>query len=258
MFSVVIVEDEKIIRDEIEQSTPWQALGLVVVGSAADGIEGEEIIEQTNPDIVITDIRLPGQDGLRMLEKCGIEHAIILSGHSDFHYMRKAIKLGVFDYLLKPFDDEDFEAALTSLIQKLLEEEAQMAALGTKKGHHTKIDLPLQVDNHIVNSAIQIIAKDYGKNIGLQETAATLHLSDSHLSRLFKEHTKINFLQYLQAWRVNSAIELLKDSRMNISMVSSLCGFPTPGYFTKIFRKFKGMTPSQFRDPQRQKTDDNL
>ncbi|MDD2296248.1 MAG: helix-turn-helix domain-containing protein [Sphaerochaetaceae bacterium] len=247
MFSVVIVEDEKLIRDEIEQSTPWHSLGLTVVGTASDGIEGEAVIRRTNPDIVITDIRLPGQDGLEMLETCVIEHAIILSGHSDFKYMRKAIKLGVFDYLLKPFDDEDFEAALASLVQKLHEEEAQIAALGTNKGH---IDLPLQVDNHIVNSAIQIIAKDYNKNMGLQETAAMLNLSESHLSRIFKEHTNINFLQYLQAWRINNALELLKDSRMNIGMISTLCGFPTPGYFTKVFKRFKGVTPSQFRDNQ--------
>ena len=106
-FTVIIVEDEDLIRSEIEQSTPWEKLGLTVVGSASDGLSGTDMIRQLNPDIVITDIRLPGQDGLQMLADCSVDHAIILSGHSDFSYMRSAIKLGVFDYLLKPFDDSE-------------------------------------------------------------------------------------------------------------------------------------------------------
>ena len=247
-FTVIIVEDEDLIRSEIEQSTPWEKLGLTVVGSASDGLSGMDMIRQLNPDIVITDIRLPGKDGLKMLADCSVDHAIILSGHSDFSYMRSAIKLGVFDYLLKPFDDSELEDALASLVRKLHDEEEEMAKLGKSRSDDAAIALPMYVDNHIVNSAIRIVADTYHKCIGLQETAALLHVSEGHLSRLFKEQTGINFLQYLNAWRVNRAIDLLKDPRMNITMVCTRCGFPTPGYFTKVFRRFIGMTPSQFRD----------
>jgi two-component system response regulator YesN len=78
--------------------------------------------------------------------------------------------------------------------------------------------------------------------------ADLLKVSESHLSRLFKEQTGINFLRYLQAYRVNQAITLLQDPRMNITMICTRCGFPTPGYFTKVFRKFMGSTPTQYRD----------
>lgn len=247
-FTVVIVEDEELIRAEIVESTPWERLGLTVVGSASDGLQGEELIKRLEPDIVVTDIRLPGLDGLQMLQRCAVEHAIILSGHSDFPYMRKAIKLGVFDYLLKPFDDEEFETALSSLAGKLQEEEQEMASLGSSRLEGAMIELPTRVGNHIVDSAITIIAQRFAESIGLQETAALLHVSEGHLSRLFKDLTGINFLQYLNAWRVNKALELLVDPRMNITMVCTRCGFPTPGYFTKVFRRFIGMTPSQFRD----------
>ncbi len=246
-FTVVIVEDEQLIREEILQSTPWERIGLQVVGSAADGIEGERIIRETEPDIVITDIRLPGQDGLEMLRTCAVEHAIILSGHSDFTYMRTAIKLGVFDYLRKPFDDEELEQTLISLVEALRQEEDEIASLGNTRTDGNRIELPVKVSNHIVDHAIRIIAHQYAKPIGLQETATHLNISEGHLSRLFKEHTGINFLQYLNAWRVNRALELLDDPRMNITMVCTRCGFPTPGYFTKVFRRFIGMTPTQYR-----------
>lgn len=247
-YTVVIVEDEELTRRELEQSTPWERLGLRLAGTAEDGIEGEDLIRKTDPDIVISDIRLPGQDGLTMLRRCATVHAVILSGYSDFTYMRAAIRLGVFDYLLKPVDDGELEASLASLVQKISEEEREMASIGRNRPNDSTIALPLHVENHMVDAAITIIAHRYAEPIGLQETALELHLSEGHLSRLFKEQTGINFLQYLNAWRVNRAIELLHDPRMNISMVCASCGFPTPGYFTKVFRKFIGMTPSQYRD----------
>jgi two-component system response regulator YesN len=247
-YTVVIVEDEDLIRNEIEQFTPWEDLNLTCIGTASDGMAGAELIRSENPDIVITDIRLPGQNGLEMLQSCRVEHAIILSGYSDFSYMRSAIKLGVFDYLRKPFDDEDLAEALSSLVEKLSLEEAEMASIGNNRERSLLIELPTRSGNHIVDHAITLITQRYADCIGLQETAAELSISESHLSRLFKESTGVNFLNYLQAFRVNKAIALLRDPRMNISMVCARCGFPTPGYFTKVFRKFMGMTPTQFRD----------
>jgi two-component system response regulator YesN len=247
-YTVVVVEDEELIRKEIERFTPWEALGLTLIGSASDGIEGTKLINTLNPDIVITDIRLPGRDGLEMLRECTVDHAIILSGHSDFSYMRSAIQLGVFDYLLKPFDDDELKSALSSLVDKLSSEEAEMASMGTNMVDDATIALPDHVGNHIVDHTIRLIRERYHECIGLQEMADLLKVSESHLSRLFKEQTGINFLRYLQAYRVNQAITLLQDPRMNITMICTRCGFPTPGYFTKVFRKFMGSTPTQYRD----------
>ncbi|WP_293893203.1 response regulator, partial [Sphaerochaeta sp. UBA5856] len=116
-YSVVFVEDEQIVREEIVSSIRWELLGLELVGTAADGMEGEQLIKRVEPDIVITDIRLPAQDGLAMLSHCPVNHAIILTGHTDFSYMKQAIRLGVFDYLLKPIDDEELEETLASLVK---------------------------------------------------------------------------------------------------------------------------------------------
>lgn len=257
-YTVVLVEDEQLICREIAQSTPWERLGLCLIGTASDGIEGERLIKETDPDIVISDIRLPGQDGLVMLNRCCVSHAIIISGHSDFPYMRKAIKLGVFDYLLKPVDDEEFEASLRSLVEKISEEEAEVERLRRNRHHDDSIELPGKVGNHLVDAAIDIIQERFNEPIGLQETAQALCVSEGHLSRLFKELVGINFLQYLNASRINRAIELLRDPRLNIAMVSSACGFPTAGYFTKTFRRFVGMTPSQYRDSQQTSIGENI
>lgn len=249
-YTVILVEDEKIVRDELATSIGWERLGLALVGTAADGLEGEAMIKKLDPDIVITDIRLPGIDGLTMLARCPVNHAIVLSGHTDFSYMKQAIRLGVFDYLLKPVDDDELETTLSNLVVKLREEDVDYERLRKTKNATGEelIPLPHSVNNHVVDNAIRFIATNYGKPVGLQEAATFLGLSESHLSRLFKEVTGLNFLQYLNAWRINKSVELMRDPKRNIGEIATSCGFPTPGYFAKIFKRFSGVTPTQYRD----------
>ncbi|MCI2076272.1 MAG: helix-turn-helix domain-containing protein [Sphaerochaeta sp.] len=249
-YTVILVEDEKIVRDELAASIGWERLGLALVGTAADGLEGEAMIKKLDPDIVITDIRLPGIDGLTMLARCPVNHAIVLSGHTDFSYMKQAIRLGVFDYLLKPVDDDELETTLSNLVVKLREEDVDYERLRKTKNATGEelIPLPHSVNNHVVDNAISFIATNYGKPVGLQEAATFLGLSESHLSRLFKEVTGLNFLQYLNAWRINKSVELMRDPKRNIGEIATSCGFPTPGYFAKIFKRFSGVTPTQYRD----------
>ncbi len=248
-YSVVFVEDEQIVREEIVSSVRWDLLGLHLVGTASDGLSGEKMIKELEPDIVISDIRLPGQDGLTMLSKSPVNHAIILTGHTDFSYMKSAIRLGVFDYLLKPIDDEELEESLASLVRKLQEEDKEYEELKSQKRTvHELIPLPKQANNHVINATIAFIKSAYSDPVGLQEAATHLDISESHLSRLFKEVTGLNFLQYLNAYRINQAAIMMKDPKLNISEIATNCGFPTPGYFAKIFKRFTGKTPSQFRD----------
>lgn len=250
-YTVVFVEDEQIVRQEIVESVQWERLGLKLVGTAADGLEGENLIKSLEPDIVITDIRLPAQSGLEMLAACPVNHAIILTGHTDFSYMKQAIRLGVFDYLLKPIDDEELEETLSLLIKKIQEEESDFETLRTKAGTKGElIPLPRNMGNHVIDATISYIGANYASPVGLQEAAAFLELSESHLSRLFKEVTGLNFLQYLNAWRINRSVELMVDPKKNIAEIALACGFPTPGYFAKIFKRFTGKTPTQFRDEQ--------
>ena len=127
MYSVILVEDEQLVRQELAATTPWEQLGLRLIATCGDGIDGENKIRLLDPDIVITDIRLPGQDGLTMLKHCQVPHAVILSGYTDFSYTRTAIQLSVFDYLQKPVDSGQLEETLSSLVEKIKGEEQDLA-----------------------------------------------------------------------------------------------------------------------------------
>ncbi len=242
---VIIVEDESLILKELILTIPWESLNLSVIGSAENGIEGEELIKEKDPDIVITDIRLPGKSGLEMLEAASVDHGIVLSGYTDFKYMQKAIRLGVFDYLQKPVDSDELITSLEKLRDMILSEESSRENLSENQD---SIKLPEGIKNHTIRMAIDFIYENYKEAIGLQDIAALTHVSENYISTLFREETGMNFLQFLSIVRINKALPLLKETSMNISEIASETGFPTPGYFTKIFRRFIGKTPTEYRN----------
>lgn len=110
MLSLLIADDEKVIRESLAECLDWAAIGIRVVGCCADGLEALEAILDDPPDIVMTDIKMPGLNGLDLIEKMqeidrNIEF-IILSGYREFDFAHKAIALGVRRYLLKPVSEE--------------------------------------------------------------------------------------------------------------------------------------------------------
>lgn len=125
---IVIVEDEVKIREGMGKMIR-SFTGHLIVGEAADGEEGLDMIRRFNPDLIITDIRMPKVDGLEMVRRLKQEknsaHIVILSGYSEFDYAKKAIHYGVDDYLLKPLSVEDVQEML-GRIQELLFKEREM------------------------------------------------------------------------------------------------------------------------------------
>ena len=243
-LKVVLVEDEEIVLRELENTINWESLGMEVVATASDGLEGEKKIRAYIPDIVVTDIKLPGKDGLKMIEDAAVTNGIILSGYTDFEYTKRAIQLGVFDYIEKPVDDNELINVLSKLRTRIDEEEKDIDSISSSG----MIKLKENVSNHSVSMAIEYINRNYAKQITLSDIARETKLSESHLSSLFKAETGINFLQYLNAVRINKASSLLRGTAMNISEIAAETGFPSPGYFTKIFKRFRNETPTEFRN----------
>lgn len=122
MIKVVIADDEMKVCQLICNLIDWKSIDMNIVGIANNGIEALELIKNHKPDIVITDIRMPGYDGLELI-KYGKEikediDFIIISGYSHFEYAKTAIKYGVIDYLLKPIKKDELLEILYKIIKK--------------------------------------------------------------------------------------------------------------------------------------------
>ncbi len=126
LYRILLVDDEEEVRKGIIRKMEWEKLGFEVAGDAENGAEALEKVEQLQPDVVMTDIRMPYMDGLtltkRIREKYPSIRILIFSGYDDFEYAQQAIKLHVTEYILKPVNEEELSEILTRVRENLDEE----------------------------------------------------------------------------------------------------------------------------------------
>jgi two-component system, response regulator YesN len=139
MLKVILADDEEIIREGICQCVDWEKLGYIVAGQAEDGEQALELVEAIQPDVIITDIKMPFVNGLEFVERIKEKNkdafVIIVSGHDEFQYAQKALKLGVYEYILKPVDPEyltDLLVAIREEYAKRLKEKNEVLVLKEK------------------------------------------------------------------------------------------------------------------------------
>lgn len=130
MNKVILVDDEMYFRKGLRNLINWEDCGFTVVGEAANGEDALNMIHDVNPDLIITDIRMPVLDGIGLIreaiEKKAVQSKfIIISGHSDFKYAQQALRYGVHDFVLKPIDQDEIEQTL-KLLSRTLEEQKKL------------------------------------------------------------------------------------------------------------------------------------
>lgn len=123
MYSVVIADDEQQLRQAMVEGVRWEECGFEIIGQAENGLEALELVEQLEPDLVVTDIKMPLMSGLELArnirESCPATQIVILSGYDDFEYAQLAIQYNIVRYLLKPLSASEMEAELHTIRQAL-------------------------------------------------------------------------------------------------------------------------------------------
>ncbi|MCR5217145.1 response regulator [Treponema sp.] len=137
MYSVFIVDDEPIVLDGIRSRIDWESNGFTFAGEAGDGEIALSMIHEIKPDILITDIKMPFMDGLQLAEEVKKSQPwikiIILSGHDEFDYAKKAISIGIQDYVLKPFTPEEILNSLNKAASEIDREKKQYSDISRMK-----------------------------------------------------------------------------------------------------------------------------
>ena len=245
MKTIVIVEDELRIRMGLARLIEKLDIGARVIGEASDGVEGLRLIRDLEPDIVITDIRMPRSDGLEMIRKAKemrlFPKFVILSGYAEFSYAQKAIQLGVTEYLLKPTTI----SAVRELFAKLIP--AKVAESTSEEG---------KAYSPVIRRMTEEIRMDYGKKLGLEVFADKYHVTPQYLSNLFTKETGSTFSEYLRQVRLEKAKELLLTTDMKVYEVACAVGYPDQKYFSKVFREYTQMPARQFAMLMREQKDE--
>lgn len=248
MKRVIIVEDEQIIRTGLKLTFDWAQHGCVVIGEAADGRDGLKLIKAHQPEIVITDIKMPDMDGLTMIKK-GLSDvqfvSLILTSHSDFEFAKKAIKMGVSDFLLKPLDHQELAQALNSAVQHLDSLTNISSKSTTVNPGPIGCEQSQPMTKH-VKEVVQYIHNYYNDKIILEDLVITTGMSATYLHRKFKEEMNTTINQYITFYRINKAIELMRQGEDHIYKIAEEVGFNDYKYFASVFKKKVKYTPTEF------------
>lgn len=240
MYRVMIIDDEKTLRNLLIKTIPWNEKGLIVAGEAASGIEAINTIDEVRPDIAFVDIEMPFMNGIEF-SKMAIERypklkILILTAFDNFNYARECIGVGVSAYLLKPIVRQDINSVLDDVVKKIDEERAQE--------NQSNDTAPLrQVKSDAIEEYLQRNYVD--ASINLTYVARQFGFNPSYLSRKFKEKSGISFIDYLTSLRIERACELAKAGEM-MYITAEKVGIPDPNYFGKCFKKYKGVSYSEY------------
>ena len=247
MYKIVVVEDEKRVRQGIIMGTDWSKINCIVMGEAEKGEEGVGIIRKCRPDIVITDIRMPRMMGIEMIEKVyelGLEPRVIfLTAYDDFAYAQQAVKLGAADYLLKPFKDGELETTIQKLIEKNRRDTER------KEQHNQELRLDAGDKSKYIMDAIAYVDENYANpNISVRAVADHLGISEGHLSHLFRKETDSTLMAFVTKRRMRAAMSMLQDYRHKVYEVAEQVGYRNITYFSATFKKYVGVSPSEYQD----------
>lgn len=123
MHTILLVDDEPVTRNGLKTLVNWAELGLKLIAEADDGSTALPLLQQLKPDILLTDVRMPGMDGLALAKEAQFLlpqlKTVFISGYSDVDYVRSALKMGAYDYILKPIDMNELHACLSKVVKRL-------------------------------------------------------------------------------------------------------------------------------------------
>jgi len=251
MKTILIVDDEPRTRQGIKRTLEAWSPGHYHFETLASAQEAMDWLESNEAVLLITDIRMPEINGLRLIEEINDKHpslfVIVISGYSEFEYARTALQYGVIDYLLKPID----KSKLTHAVEVALERNDQKQRIERmEKIVDTRLMSTSDENKQYsepVREAINYIEAHLEEPISLRELAEVSHMNANYFSVLFKEHTGLTFSDYLTRRRVQRAKELILGTTLTVNEISERVGYQTAKYFIKVFRKLEGMSPGQYR-----------
>ena len=243
MYSVFLAEDEPWALMTLKSLIDWNENGFVISGEADDGISAWERILRIRPDLILSDIRMPGLDGLSLLKKIREgrldTEVVFISGYSDFDYARTAIQYGCMGYLGKPVDEDELEECLERVRIKLQEKRGEENKEADEDGY--------QSENVLVKKIMSYIEENYNKGISQQKIAKEFGLSESYISNLIKKNTGKSYNEHILEARIRKAQEMLRMTNDSIEEIAEKAGYGDYFYFNKVYKKATGMTPAAYR-----------
>ena len=256
MIRLLIADDEMMEREALADIVMRRFEHEVTLEKVENGRKAADTAVLWEADLILMDIEMPGMNGLdaarAVLEQRPECKVIFITAYSLFQYAHEAVHLGACDYLLKPVDPDEVEAAIRRAIRQI-EAGRRLAELAPVEPEHPDADTdPAEEGESDRNALVMAHVRKYMEDnymfdLSLDSVSEILHISPAYLSAQFKKYQKMNFLDCLTELRINAAKELLTDPFRSAAEVASMVGYEDASYFARAFKKRTGMTPTQYR-----------
>lgn len=251
MIRVLIADDERLEREALADLVVRRFEHKAVIQTAENGRRAADTAILWEADLILMDIEMPGINGLdaarAVLEQRPECKVIFVTAYSLFQYAHEAMHLGACDYLLKPVDPDEAEAAIRRAIRQI-EAGRKLAELAPVAPEPAADTAEAEDRNALVMAHVRRYMEDnYMFDLSLDSVSEILHISPAYLSAQFKKYQKMNFLDCLTELRINAAKQLLTDPLRSAAEVASMVGYEDASYFARAFKKRTGMTPTQYR-----------
>lgn len=238
-IKLLIADDEDMIRNGLAKYIMLHTDRFDKIYLAENGQNAIDTIFRYKPDIMLLDVQMPLKNGIEVMqeaERAGIlPCTIILSGYDEFKYAQQALHYGAKDYLLKPSRSSDILKMLNDTAVELFgaPESAAVMDKGTK--------------NNFVEMAKEYMNENYYKDLTLMEVADKVSITAGYLSSLFSQKMDCTFIDYLNEIRIDHACTYLRQNYLKTYEIAYKVGFNDEKYFSKVFRKITGMSPSEYK-----------
>lgn len=256
-YRLLIVDDDKEVREGLTQIVDWKKCGFHVVSALKDGEDGIRYLESHQVDVILSDIMMTFVSGLSLAkhiyEKKLPIKIVLISGYQEFNLAKEALRYNVHDYLLKPTDIDEVYRVFQALKEQLDDERAEREQLMQHKEGLDQKALDgyaghTETERKVISQAKRIVEESAGKDISLNEVADRVYLNPVYLSRLFKMETGCSFSDYVTRIRMEQAADLLRNTNMKIYEICEQVGYKDVRHFYKLFKKHAGYLPSEYRE----------
>lgn len=233
---IILVDDEAPIVHGLQHHVPWAGLGYEVVATCASAQCALAVLRDRPVDVVLSDIRMPGLDGLELCRIARTEFpdltVLFLTAYRDFELAQRAVELGAWRFLVKPTNF----AALYATLEELHCE---------KKGALDRVE-HRSAATDMAHAIVEWVEAHFHE-ASLDRVAAVVGRNPQYISRRFHEQTGMHFSELVQNVRMEHAARLLTNSKYRTYEISRIVGYSSPKNFTRRFRDHYGRTPSEFR-----------
>lgn len=239
-MKILIAEDEETIRRGVAKYIRLHTDRFDQIYEAENGEEAIDIIIKFQPDVVLLDVQMPLKSGIEVMKEISKTELrpiiVILSGYDEFKYAQQALRYGAREYLLKPVRADDILNCLLTLTDECLQSEE---AVKEDSGNQTK---------RIIKAAQEYIREHYSENISLADVADHAGVSGGYLSTMFHQSLGLGFVDYLNQIRIERACCYLEQNYLKTYEIAYKVGFRDEKYFSKVFKKMKGVSPKEYRN----------